>query len=164
MMRHYQGGETINARITLPLNFAMNEERNLLAKLVFYRQIFDIPVSITILPDCIPVLLKLMERRFGGCLNLVNPGPISLHEVLQLYKQVPSVPDYRGINQFQYVDPKLADYEVVGTDSDKGRQLLATKGNCALSTAMLSTLEPEIPSAHDSLRQAFIALAPPSQA
>ena len=31
--------ELINARITLPLNFEMNEDRNLLAKIVNYRYV-----------------------------------------------------------------------------------------------------------------------------
>jgi 3,5-epimerase/4-reductase len=29
--------ESINARITLPLNFELNEERNLLAKIITYK-------------------------------------------------------------------------------------------------------------------------------
>ncbi|VDK48034.1 unnamed protein product [Anisakis simplex] len=39
LMSQYQGGikECLNARITLPLNFALNEERNLLTKIIKYK-------------------------------------------------------------------------------------------------------------------------------
>ncbi|KAI6218155.1 NAD(P)-bd-dom domain-containing protein [Aphelenchoides fujianensis] len=133
--------ESLNARITLPLNFRLDDERNLLTKLLKYNQIFDLPVSITILPDCVPALVQLMERREGGPLNLVNPRPISLHEILQLYKQI--------------ADPVLPDYSVITADSEKGRQLVATKGNCALDTARLQELCPEIKDSIQSLTEGF---------
>ncbi|KAI6217546.1 NAD(P)-bd-dom domain-containing protein [Aphelenchoides besseyi] len=136
--------ELINARITLPLTFELDEERNLLTKILKYNQIFDLPVSITILPDCIPALIELMEKRVGGPLNLVNPGPISLHEILQIYKKI--------------VDPQLLDYSVITPESEKGRQIMATKGNCALDTKRLQELSPKIKTAHESLAAGFRAL------
>ena len=136
--------ESVNARITLPLNFSLTEERNLLSKIINYNQIFDIPVSITVIDDCFPALFSLMERRFGGSLNLVNPEPISLHGILQVYKKL--------------VDPNLHDYEVVGADSEKGKQLLATKGNCALATDKLQSLYPSILPSTKALEQGFLSI------
>uniref|UniRef100_A0A0N5A393 dTDP-D-glucose 4,6-dehydratase n=1 Tax=Parastrongyloides trichosuri TaxID=131310 RepID=A0A0N5A393_PARTI len=145
MISSYENSEIINARITLPLNYNMDEDRNLLTKITKYNQIFDLPVSITIMPDCIPAIVSLMEKRFGGNLNLVNPGPISLHEILQLYKT--------------YVDKDLPEYDVITKDSKKGQELLKTKGNCALDTEKLKKYYPQIMTARESLIENFKKMA-----
>ncbi|KAL3994427.1 NAD dependent epimerase/dehydratase family protein [Acanthocheilonema viteae] len=143
MIQQYEGGikECLNARITLPLNFRLDEERNLLTKILEYKQIFDIPVSITVLDDCIPALIDLMERRVGGNLNLVNPQPISFSQILELYKEI--------------VCPDLHHYEILEAKDDRYRELYATKGNCTLDTSKLEQLCPEIPNTFESLRKGF---------
>uniref|UniRef100_A0A0N5C646 dTDP-D-glucose 4,6-dehydratase n=1 Tax=Strongyloides papillosus TaxID=174720 RepID=A0A0N5C646_STREA len=145
MVGSYKNSEIINARITLPLNFKLDEDRNLLSKIIKYNQIFDLPVSITILPDCIAALVTLMEKRFGGNINLVNPEPISLHEILQLYKK--------------YVDNNLPDYSVITKDSEKGKEILRTKGNCALDTEKLVKNYPNIKTSRESLIDNFKKIA-----
>ncbi|KAI1727535.1 GDP-mannose 4,6 dehydratase domain-containing protein [Ditylenchus destructor] len=144
MLNQLEYPEVLNARITLPLNFALDEDRNLLAKIITYRKIFDVPVSITIVPDCLRALFNLMETRYSGTLNLVNPEPISLHQILQLYKQI--------------VDNDLPPYDVITIDSEIGKQLMATKGNCGLDTALLRKLQPQIQSSFESLAENFNAL------
>ncbi|KAK0393163.1 hypothetical protein QR680_000082 [Steinernema hermaphroditum] len=147
MMSQFYFGETseaINARITLPLNYNLDEDRNLLTKIINYKQIFDIPVSITILPDCLPAIFSIMERRFGGNLNLVNPEAVSLHQILQLFKKI--------------IRNDLPDYEVVGVESEKGQQLMRTKGNCTLDTTLLQKLYPAIKSSWVSLESAFTTM------
>uniref|UniRef100_A0A8R1TK37 NAD(P)-bd_dom domain-containing protein n=1 Tax=Onchocerca volvulus TaxID=6282 RepID=A0A8R1TK37_ONCVO len=146
MIKQYQGGikECLNARVTLPLNFCLDEERNLLSKILEYKQIFDIPVSITILDDCIPALIDLMERRVGGNLNLVNPQPISFSQILKLYKEI--------------VCSDLHHYEILDAKDGKYHELCATKGNCALDTSKLEQLCPEIPNSFESLRKGFMKM------
>ncbi|KAM3719430.1 Trifunctional UDP-glucose 4,6-dehydratase/UDP-4-keto-6-deoxy-D-glucose 3,5-epimerase/UDP-4-keto-L-rhamnose-reductase RHM1 [Dirofilaria immitis] len=146
MIQQYQGGikECLNARITLPLNFCLDEERNLLTKILEYKQILDVPVSITILDDCIPALIDLMEKRVGGNLNLVNPQPITFSQILELYKEI--------------VCSDLHHYEILDAKDDKYRELCATKGNCALNTSKLEQLCPKIPSSFESLRKCFMKM------
>ncbi|VDO33737.1 unnamed protein product [Haemonchus placei] len=136
-MSHFneKGWENINARITLPLTYELDQPRNLLSKIITYKEIFDLPVSISILPDCFNAMVSLMEKRFGGNLNLVNPEPISLYEIVRLYKEI--------------VDPSV-DPKPIGTTTERGQNLLATKGNCALDTTLLESLE-HIPTARESL-------------
>uniref|UniRef100_A0A0K0D3U6 NAD(P)-bd_dom domain-containing protein n=1 Tax=Angiostrongylus cantonensis TaxID=6313 RepID=A0A0K0D3U6_ANGCA len=136
-MSHFnqKGWETMNARITLPLTFDLSQPRNLLSKIINYKELFDLPVSISILPDCFIAMVSLMEKRFGGNLNLVNPGPISLYEIVQLYKEV--------------VDPAV-NPQPIGVSTERGQILLATKGNCSLDTSLLEKLE-HVPTARESL-------------
>ncbi|KAH7714183.1 NAD dependent epimerase/dehydratase [Aphelenchoides avenae] len=145
MVRQLATHESINARITLPVNFELSEERNLLTKIIGYKNIFEVPVSITILPDCLPVLIDLMERHYNGSLNLVNPEPIALSEILLLYRRV--------------ADPNLPEFGVITIDSEMGRNIMATKGNCALDTGRLRELCPSVKSSTASLTEGFKKLA-----
>uniref|UniRef100_A0A1I7TZ02 Epimerase domain-containing protein n=1 Tax=Caenorhabditis tropicalis TaxID=1561998 RepID=A0A1I7TZ02_9PELO len=121
------GWENLNVRITLPLSFDLDQPRNLLSKIIKYKELFDIPVSLTILPECLNAMCALMEQRIGGTLNLVNPEPISLYEVVKIYKEI--------------VDDKV-DPTAIGVQTERAQQLLATKGNCALDTEKLRSLVP----------------------
>jgi hypothetical protein len=59
------------------------------------------------------------------------------------------------VYHFKVVDADIEEYEVITTKSDKGKELLATKGNCALDTSLLEKLHPNIPTAELSLRNGF---------
>ncbi|CAI5442662.1 unnamed protein product [Caenorhabditis angaria] len=144
-MTHFnqKGWENLNVRITLPLSLDLQQPRNLLSKIINYKELFDIPVSLTILPDCMNAMLNLMEQRQGGTLNLVNPEPISLYEVVKIYQEK--------------VDPNV-NPAPIGVETERAQQLLATKGNCALDTDLLQKLSP-ILSSRDSLIQHFEKMA-----
>ncbi|VDM76103.1 unnamed protein product [Strongylus vulgaris] len=186
-----KGWENINARITLPLTYELDQPRNLLSKIINYkleilcfyesvldincnfrykltmicifRELFDLPVSISILPDCFEAMISLMEKRFGGHLNLVNPGPISLYEIVLLYKEVGYFDFYfrkdctllTGKKKLIFqITGKPVDPQPIGIDTERGQLLLATKGNCALDSTLLESMQ-HIPSARESLANNF---------
>ncbi len=77
----------LNLRIRLPVSDDIND-RNLLIKLSKFTKITNIPNSISILPDLIPISIAMMEEYELGTFNLVNPEPITHNEILELYKEI----------------------------------------------------------------------------
>jgi hypothetical protein len=51
-------------------------------------QVCNIPNSMTILDDLLPVSIVMAERKLTGVFNFTNPGAISHNEILDLYKEV----------------------------------------------------------------------------
>jgi len=92
-----------------------------------------------------PILVDLMKRRVGGALNLVNPTPISLHDIVEMYREI--------------VDHDAGMHERIGIDSEMGARLMSTKAHCALDTRRLVELCPTVPSTKDSLEMAFRQMA-----
>jgi len=61
--------------------------RNFVTKIVSYAKVVNVPNSMTVLTDLLPVSLVMAERKLTGIYNFCNPGAISHNEVLDLYKK-----------------------------------------------------------------------------
>ena len=61
--------------------------RNFVTKIVKYEKVVDIPNSMTVLTELLPVSLVMAQRKVTGIVNFCNPGAISHNEVLALYKK-----------------------------------------------------------------------------
>ena len=116
--------------------------RNFITKLTSYKRIMNIPNSVTVLPELLPVLLKLMKNRHTGTLHLVNHGCVEHTDILETYTNV--------------VDPSL-DYEVISKsdDSELAQKLRSTRSNCYLSTDILTQLAPEVSTAKEAVAKAI---------
>ena len=51
-------------------------------------QVCNIPNSMTILDDLLPIAVTMSERKLTGAYNFTNPDAISHNEILELYKEV----------------------------------------------------------------------------
>ena len=128
LMHRYKN--VLNVRMRLPVSDD-ESPRNLITKITSYKKILNIPNSVTVLPELLPVLLKLMKKRHTGTLNLVNHGCVEHTQVLEAYKEA--------------VDPSL-DYEVIADDDESEfvKKLRSSRSNCYLSTDLLHQLAPEV--------------------
>ncbi|TKR94406.1 hypothetical protein L596_008691 [Steinernema carpocapsae] len=131
---------TLNARIRLPVNYE-NSPRNLVAKLISFNKLIDIPNSVTILPHCLPILLKMSLDRFTGTFNLVNPGPIRFPQLMEAYKVTTG---------------KALEYEILKAEDHP--EMVSTRSHCILDTAKLEEFFPEIPSAMEGIKEALRAI------
>lgn len=58
-----------------------------------WLQVIDIPNSMTVLPELLPIALEMAQRKLTGVINFTNPGAISHNEArCLLQKRVHSTP------------------------------------------------------------------------
>lgn len=85
---HLQSNDVLNIRIRMPINEELDSPRNFISKITKYEKICSIPNSMTVLPDLLPILIDMVQKKKTGTVNLVNPGVISHNEILDLYKEI----------------------------------------------------------------------------
>lgn len=78
---------TLNLRIRMPITDSYNE-RNFITKITSYEKICSIPNSMTVLPELLPLVLKMLKENKTGTINLTNPGLITHNKILEMYKEI----------------------------------------------------------------------------
>lgn len=126
-------------RIRMPISDDLHP-RSFVTKITKYSKVIDIPNSMTVLHEMLPISLDMTERRLAGVYNFVNPGAISHNEVLTLYRDI--------------VDPTFT-----WSNFDKNEQLAmcikAPRSNNELSAAKLLALYPDVPDVFTAVRNAM---------
>jgi len=77
----------LNVRIRMPITDEINS-RNFITKITTYNKICSISNSMTVLPELLPVMIDMCEKKVTGTVNLTNPGLISHNEILEMYREI----------------------------------------------------------------------------
>lgn len=114
-------------RVRMPISDDLNG-RNFITKICKYRRVVNIPNSMTILTEMLPVSLTMAERKLTGVYNFTNPGAISHNQILDLYKK--------------HIDPDFW-YENF-TEEEQSKVLKAGRSNNELDTTKLEAALPDL--------------------
>ena len=129
----------LNLRIRMPITGNKNP-RNFITKISTYDRICSIPNSMTVLPELLPFVLTMMERKQCGTVNLTNPGLVSHNEILTMYKEI--------------VDPLFTWKNF--SQEEQRKILTSDRSNNFLETHKLESLFPEVLNIKDSIRNCLI--------
>jgi len=118
-------------RVRMPISDDLNP-RNFITKISRYARVVNIPNSMTILHDLLPIGVKAAQRGLTGVYNYTNPGAISHNQILDLYKK--------------YIDPNFT--YVNFTEEEQNKILKAGRSNNELNTSKLEKEFPELTGMH----------------
>jgi dTDP-4-dehydrorhamnose reductase len=128
----------LNLRLRMPISDDLHE-RNFITKITRYQKVVNIPNSMSVLHDLLPLIPLMAERGLRGNINFVNPGVVSHNEILALYRE--------------YIDPTFVwqNFSIEEHDSI----LKSKRSNNELDTHRLLQEFPEVPHIKDAIRDVF---------
>jgi dTDP-4-dehydrorhamnose reductase len=132
----------LNLRIRMPISDDLHP-KNFITKITKYKKVINIPNSMSILYDLLPLIPVMIERKLTGNYNFTNPGVISHNQILDLYKQ--------------YIDQTFS-YENFTVD-EQAQILKAKRSNNCLDCSKLLHEFPHIPSIQTSITEVFKRMA-----
>lgn len=122
-------------RVRMPISSDLNNPRNFITKISRYDKVVNIPNSMTVLDELIPISIEMAKRNLRGIWNFTNPGVVSHNEILEMYKQ--------------YIDPsfKWANF----TLEEQAKVIVAARSNNEMDASKLKAEFPELLSIKESL-------------
>lgn len=118
----------LTLRLRMPISDDLNG-RNFVTKITSYARVIDVPNSVTVLHDMLPVAVAMMERQITGLFNFTNPGVVSHNAFLQAYKDV--------------IDPSF--WYANFSEEEQAKVLKAGRCNNHMDVAKLQAAVPDIP-------------------
>ena len=126
----------LNLRIRMPVDSDLNSPKNLITKLLKFDKVINVPNSITILDDMIPISVDMALKGVVGTFNFTNPGCITHNEILGLYKF--------------HVDKSI---QINNFSIEEQNKILKTgRCNCVLDTTKIERLYP-LPNVRSSIER-----------
>ena len=128
----------LNLRLRMPISDDLHQ-RSFITKITRYERVVNIPNSMSVLHDLLPLVPEMAERRLTGNYNFVNPGVISHNEILDLYKE--------------YIDPSFR--YVNFSLEEQAKVIKAGRSNNELDTSKLMREFPNIKPIHEAMAGVF---------
>ena len=135
MLKDY---DVLQLRLRMPIDNDINSERNFVRKITRYKKIINVKNSMTVVDDLLKVAEILMSKNKTGIYNIVNSGPMSHKEILDLYKEI--------------IDPNFA-YEIISVE-ELHKITKAERSNCVLNNDKLSQ-EIKLPALKERIIEIF---------
>lgn len=126
----------LNLRLRMPISSDLHP-RSFLTKILGYQYVIDVPNSVTVLDDLLPIAIQMSIQRKTGNYNFTNPGTISHSELLSLYREM--------------VDPGFI-WNVIPVE-ELGKYVKAPRSNNELDVAKLLEEFPDMPPVRESIRR-----------
>ncbi|KAG7988355.1 hypothetical protein I3843_03G183800 [Carya illinoinensis] len=133
LMQEYDNVCTL--RVRMPISSDLSNPRNFITKISCYNKVVDIPNSVTILDELLPISIEMAKRNCRGIWNFTNPGVVSHNEVLEMYKN--------------YIDPKFN--WVNFTLEEQAKVIVAPRSNNEMDASKLKNEFPELLPIKESL-------------
>ncbi|KAJ0977390.1 hypothetical protein J5N97_012864 [Dioscorea zingiberensis] len=122
-------------RVRMPISSDLSNPRNFITKISRYNKVVNIPNSMTVLDELLPISVEMAKRNCRGIWNFTNPGVVSHNEILEMYKS--------------YIDPG---FEWVNfTLEEQAKVIVAPRSNNEMDGSKLKAEFPELLSIKDSL-------------
>merc|ERR1712080_780442 len=102
--------------------------KNFVTKISKYAKLINVPNSMSVLYDLIPLMLAMANANKTGLYNFTNPGVVSHNQVMDFY--------------IKYIDPTKVVTNF--TIEEQDRILAAKRSNNALETTKLEAVAQEL--------------------
>ncbi|XP_052177316.1 trifunctional UDP-glucose 4,6-dehydratase/UDP-4-keto-6-deoxy-D-glucose 3,5-epimerase/UDP-4-keto-L-rhamnose-reductase RHM1-like [Diospyros lotus] len=122
-------------RVRMPISSDLNNPRNFITKITRYDKVVNIPNSMTVLDELLPIAIEMAKRNCRGIWNFTNPGAVSHNEILEMYKNCIN-PDFKWTNF---------------TLDDQAKVIVAPRSNNEMDASKLKKEFPELLSIKESL-------------
>ena len=119
----------------MPISEDLEFPRNFIFKISRYPKVVNVPNSMTVLPELMPMSIEMAKRNLTGIYNFTNPGVISHNECLELYKE--------------YYKPEFT-WENFSLE-EQAKVIVAARSNNELDATKLKREFPELLNIKDSL-------------
>jgi 3,5-epimerase/4-reductase len=140
-LMHMYEDRVLNVRIRMPITADLNP-RNFISKILKYERICSVENSMSVLPELLPILIDMIDRKVVGTINLTNPGTISHNDILTMYREL--------------VDPEFT-WQNFSVEEQRS-VLAAGRSNNLLDTARLETMYPDVKPIREAVRDVILRL------